>query len=38
MSFQEFKRKMELLTNQEKEFVYALTSKDAINFLKTIKV
>ena len=29
---------MELLTNQEKEFVYALTIEDAINFLKTIKV
>ena len=38
MSFQEFKRKMELLTNQEKEFVYALTIEDAINFLKTIKI
>ena len=38
MSFQEFKRKMELLTNQEKECVYALTIEDAINFLKTIKV
>lgn len=38
MSFHEFKRKMELLTNQEKEFVYALTIEDAINFLKIIKV
>ena len=38
MTFQEFKRKMELVTNQEKEFVYALTIEDAINFLKTIKV
>ena len=38
MSFQEFKRKMELLTNQEKEFIYALTIEDAINFLKTIKI
>ena len=38
MNFHEFKRKMELLTNQEKEFIYALTIEDAINFLKTIKI
>ena len=38
MSFHEFKRKMELLNNQEKEFIYALTIEDAINFLKTIEI
>ena len=38
MSFQEFTRKMKLLTKQEKEFIYALTIEDAINFLKTIKI
>ena len=38
MSFHEFKRKMKLLNNQEKEFMYALTIEDAINFLKTIKI
>ena len=38
MSFHEFKRKMELLNNQEKEFIYSLTIEDAINFLKTIKI
>ena len=29
---------MELLTNQEKEFIYALTIEEAINFLKTIEI
>ena len=38
MSFHEFKRKMELLNNQEKEFIYTLTIEDAINFLKTIEI
>lgn len=36
MNFHEFKRKMELLTIQEKEFIYSLTIKDAIDFLRTI--
>ena len=38
MSFKEFTRKMKLLTNQEKEFLYTLAIEDAINFLKTIKI
>lgn len=38
MNFHEFKRKMELLTIQEKEFIYSLTIKEAINFLKIIKI
>lgn len=38
MNFHEFKRKMELLTNQEKEFIYTLTIEEAINFLKTIEI
>lgn len=38
MNFYEFKRKMELLTIQEKEFIYSLTIKDAIDFLKIIKI
>ena len=38
MNFHEFKRKMELLTIQEKEFIHSLTIKEAINFLKIIKI
>ena len=37
MSFKEFTRKMKLLTKQEKEFIYALTIEDAINFLKNFR-
>ena len=38
MNFYEFKKKNGLLTNQEKEFIYSLTIKEAINFLKIIKI
>ena len=38
MHFLEFKRKFNLLNEEEREFIYKLTLEDAINFLKTIKV
>lgn len=38
MNCKEFKKRMAKLTNSEKEFIYTLTIKDAINFLKTIEI
>lgn len=37
MKFFEFKRRLNLLNEDEKKFVYQLTLVDAVNFLKTIQ-
>lgn len=34
MHFLEFKRRMNLLTAKEKEFIYSLTLIEAVNYLK----
>ena len=36
MHFLEFKRRFSLLNEEEKEFIYKLKLKDAIDFLRTI--
>ena len=36
MHFLEFKRRFSLLNDEEKEFIYKLKLKDAIDFLRTI--
>lgn len=36
MHYTEFKRRFNLLSEEERSYIYKLTVEDAINFLKTI--
>ncbi len=37
MKFFEFRRRLNLLNEDDKKFIYQLTLVDAVNFLKTIE-